>query len=97
MNPPKENWEKYSASLNESRDFHSALYKASTNPTRIRILRSLIEGAKNEKELEKELDVPTHILRYHLEVLEQYFCIYRLENGKYELTKEGEWVKYNKK
>ena len=85
-------WEKYSGSIEKSREYHHRYHRAVNHPIRREILR-LIPRGMNEEDIAKTLNLSKSDLDYHLRVLIEGFCIKRI-NGKLVVTQEGIVVEY---
>ena len=67
------------------------------NPLRRKILGVLNKGNATVEELEAKTDLNETVLKWHLDVLEQGFCIEKGEERGiliYKLTQEGKVVNY---
>lgn len=85
-------WEKFSDSIESSREYHERYHKAVANPIRREILR-LVKKGLDEEEIVKVLQISPFELRYHIQILLSGFCLER-KNGRLVVTKEGEVVEY---
>lgn len=84
-------------SLEETRRRHALYLKAVNHPLRRRILDELRRGEATLEELSAKTELDEDALRWHLIILEQGFCIERVEGeGRtlYRLTEEGRVVEY---
>lgn len=83
-------WEKFSSSIELSREYHERYHKAVANPIRREILK-LIRRGLSEEEIAKSLKISLSELEYHVQVLQHGFCVEK-RDGKLVVTKEGEVV-----
>lgn len=84
-------------SVAETRRRHALYLKAVNHPIRRRILEALREGDATIEELSAKTGLDEKTLKWHLAVLEQGFCIERVEGEGgtlYRLTEEGRVVDY---
>lgn len=86
------NWEKYSESIEKSREYHERYHRAINHPIRREILKLILKGL-SEEEIAKVLKLSKTELDYHLQVLFQGFCIRRAD-GKLVVTQEGMVVEH---
>lgn len=80
-------WEKYSGSIEKSREYHHRYHRAVNHPIRREILRLILKGM-NEEDIAKTLNLSKSDFDYHLKVLIEGFCVKRIE-GKLVVTQEG--------
>ncbi len=86
-----------SESIEETRRYHRLYLRAVNNPLRRKILLAIKEGYNSMKDLQKETGLNKINLEWHLSILEQGFCVEKIEeSGKllYKLTKEGQLIEY---
>lgn len=82
-------------SVAETRRRHALYLKAVNHPLRRRILEALREGDATLEELSAKTGLDEKTLKWHLAVLEQGFCVEKIEEGErplYRLTEEGRVV-----
>ncbi|UCG36785.1 MAG: helix-turn-helix domain-containing protein [Candidatus Bathyarchaeota archaeon] len=81
--------------IEETREYHTRYLRAVNNPLRRRILRALRENGATVEDLQDELGMDPHFLRWHLDILERGLCIEKTVKGRktaYRLTQEGRVV-----
>jgi len=84
-------------SVAETRRRHALYLRAVNHPLRRRILEALREGDATLEELRAKTGLDEQTLKWHLAVLEQGFCVEKVEEGErtlYRLTEEGRVVDY---
>ncbi|MBS7638013.1 winged helix-turn-helix transcriptional regulator [Candidatus Bathyarchaeota archaeon] len=84
-------------SIEETREYHLRYLRAVNNPVRRRILEALKEGERSFEDLLSTTGLEERNLKWHLEILENGFCVEKSEReGKvyYNLTKEGKVIEY---
>ncbi len=84
-------------SMDETREYHLRYLRAVNNPLRRIILRALREGEMGFESLLSTTGLEERALRWHLEILEDGFCVERVERDGtiyYRLTREGEVIHY---
>lgn len=84
-------------SIEETREYHLRYLRAVNNPVRRRILEALKEGEMSFEDLLSTTGLEERTLKWHLEILENGFCVEKSEReGKayYNLTKEGKVIEY---
>jgi predicted transcriptional regulator len=83
--------------MEEMREYHARFLTAMNSPIRRRILRALKPGARTVETLEPDTGLPSHVLEWHLSILEHGSCVRKEKRDGavwYELTKEGRVVDY---
>jgi DNA-binding transcriptional ArsR family regulator len=84
-------------SMEETKERHRRYLRAVNSPLRRRILRALKEGSGTMESLEALLGVDAKNLEWHMQMLEDGYCVERVERDgvtRYVLTKEGLVVDY---
>jgi DNA-binding transcriptional ArsR family regulator len=84
-------------SMKETKEYHTRYLRAINNPTRRKILRSLKGGCKTIMDLKSDTGLDTTILNWHLDILENGFCVEKdIRSGDitYKRTQEGEVVSF---
>ena len=84
-------------SIEETRLNHSRYLRAMNNPLRRNILRIIKEKNYTIEELENKTHLKKATLKWHLDILENGFCIEKQVNkGKtiYTLTQEGKVIDF---
>jgi DNA-binding transcriptional ArsR family regulator len=84
-------------SMEETKERHRRYLRAVNSPLRRRILRALKEGSGTLESLEARLGVDAKTLGWHLRILEDGYCVERVEEDggtRYVLTQEGLVVDY---
>ncbi len=84
-------------SVAETRRRHALYLKAVNHPLRRSILTALREGDATLEELSAKTGLDKKTLKWHLAVLEQGFCVEKIEEEDkilYRLTEEGRVVDY---
>ena len=86
-----------SSSIEETRKYHTQYLRAINNPLRRKILRALGDEWTSFEDLQSATDLPLDVLKWHLQMLEQGFCVeQKTEKGitAYRVTQEGRIVDY---
>ncbi len=86
-----------SESISETRRYHTLYLRAINNPFRRKILRVLKDDPSTIEELHHIMGLAKNTLEWHLNILENGFCVKREDKeGRmiYKLTKEGEVVDF---
>ncbi|MEM2893965.1 MAG: winged helix-turn-helix domain-containing protein [Candidatus Bathyarchaeia archaeon] len=84
-------------SIEETREYHLRYLRAVNNPVRRSILRALKDGEMSFEGLLSITGLEERALRWHLEVLENGFCVEKADRGGtvyYTITKEGKVIEY---
>ncbi len=84
-------------SMEETKERHRRYLRAVNNPLRRRILRAVKEGHGTMESLEARLGVDAKTLDWHLRMLEDGYCVERVEEDggtRFVLTQEGLVVDY---
>lgn len=84
-------------SIEETREYHLRYLRAVNNPVRRSILRALKGREMSFEELLFITGLEEKVLRWHLEILENGFCVEKAEREGtvfYSLTEEGKVVEY---
>ncbi len=84
-------------SMEETKERHRRYLRAVNNPLRRRILRAVKEGHGTMEGLEVCLGVDAKTLDWHLRMLEDGYCVERVEEDggtRFVLTQEGLVVDY---
>jgi DNA-binding transcriptional ArsR family regulator len=83
--------------MEETKERHRRYLRAVNHPLRRRILRALKEGDETIGSLEERLGVDAKTLDWHMRILEDGYCVERVEGGdatRFVLTQEGLVVDY---
>jgi len=83
--------------MDETREYHIRYLRAINNPLRREILKTLKNGPATVEDLLSSIKLDEETLKWHLNVLENGFCIEKdVKQGKlaYKLTKEGRVIDY---
>jgi DNA-binding transcriptional ArsR family regulator len=83
--------------MDETRRYHERYLRAVSNSLRKKILRALMDGFSTIEDLKLSTGLDIRTLNWHLDVLENGFCIERDQvKGKlvYKLTREGRVINY---
>jgi predicted transcriptional regulator len=86
--------------IEKTRMYHKLYLRAVSNPLRRNILIALKQGPKTIDEMRSFLNVDSKLLRWHLNILENGFCVEKENEGKkavYKITQEGKVVDYLQK
>jgi len=84
-------------SMEETKERHRRYLRAVNHPLRRRMLRALKEGDETIGSLEERLGVDAKTLDWHMRILEDGYCVERVEEGgvtRFALTQEGLVVDY---
>jgi predicted transcriptional regulator len=84
-------------SIEETRLYHSRYLRAMNNPLRRDILRIIKENNYTIEELENKTNLNKAKLKWHLDILENGFCIeinVKQEKTFYTLTQEGKVIDF---
>jgi predicted transcriptional regulator len=95
--PDKDLQKTSSRTMEEKREYHARYLTAMNSPIRRQILRALKPSAKTIETLESDTNLPSHVLEWHLSILEHGSCVTKEKiDGSvwYELTKGGRVVDY---
>ena len=86
-----------SNSIEETRQYHTQYLRAINNPLRRKILRALGDKWTSFEALQSATELPLDVLKWHLQMLEQGFCIEQKTEKSitaYRVTQEGRIVDY---
>jgi biotin operon repressor len=84
-------------SIEETRQYHTQYLRAVNSPMRRKILRALGTEWTSLEDLQSTTELHSDILQWHLQMLEQGFCIEKkTEKGKtlFRVTQEGRIIDY---
>ena len=84
-------------SIEETRLYHSRYLRAMNNPLRRNILRIIREKKYTLEELENKTHLNKTTLKWHLDILENGFCIekhVKQDKTIYSLTQEGKVIDF---
>ena len=83
--------------MEETKERHRRYLRAINNPVRRNILRAIEEGYTTLAELTEKTKIDEKTLDWHLQILEDGFCIERVGEGIQEriiITQEGNVIDY---
>lgn len=83
--------------IEETKKYHEKYLRAINNPVRRKILRAIKDGHGTVRELQSFTGIDKKELNWHLNILENVFCIEKSSNeGRiiYTITQEGKIVDY---
>lgn len=84
-------------SIEETRLFHSRYLRAMNSPLRRGILRIIKENNCTIEQLERKTHLDNATLKWHLDILENGFCVEKQINQGmivYKLTQEGKVIEF---
>jgi predicted transcriptional regulator len=87
-------------SMEETKDRHRRYLRAISNPIRRHILIEIKNGHNTLKAISNKTGIDEKIIEWHLQILEDAYCISRKNSGdteKIRLTQEGEVIDYLEK
>ena len=86
-----------SDSMEETKERHRRYLRAINNPLRRNILRAIEENYKTLADISEKTKIDEKTLEWHLQILEDGFCIKRIKEGPQEefiITQEGNVIEY---